>query len=329
MGSQYSFVEALVQAACSLLETLLTHGGSTSPTMETFLGASTVSWAPKAVNMSAISSWPYLKWVGIIVLPHLSLTDWHSTWLPVWVESCSCNPAHWHLLLSPTESWQFLVCHNRQHREVVWSICGYHGYHRDFMDILSPGIIFLVDILSHIESDQDFFNIASHGGIIEVQRHVLFSPACWMCWSVRGCQRSVHHPGDVATIRAVLPVYYSPSLLCLLHWTTLTKIDRKQKEFWHIVHYGKYNREWVFFIYIDHLAACCVAPVKYVRQRIFSTTPDTCSPQTTEDLLSAKKYFQNNHTSTFPHTARYQVLRFYCGESTLVMQLDGNISLTR
>ena len=329
MGSQYSFVEALVQAACSLLETLLTHGGSTSPTMETFLGASTVSWAPKAVNMSAISSWPYLKHVWVINL----LSSWRLDIQP------DCQFEWSHVLVIQLID----ICSSLQQNldnflsATTDSIVEWCGVSVDTMVIivlswifyLSPGIIFLVDILSHIESDQDFFNIASHGGIIEVQRHVLFSPACWMCWSVRGCQRSVHHPGDVATIRAVLPVYYSPSLLCLLHWTTLTKIDRKQKEFWHIVHYGKYNREWVFFIYFDHLAACCVAPVKCVRQRIFSTTPDTCSPQTTEDLLSAKKYFQNNNTSTFPHTARYQVLRFYCGESTLVMQLDGNISLTR
>ena len=108
---------------------------------------------------------------------------------------------------------------------------------------------------------------------------------CEMCWSVRGCQRSVHHPGDVAPIRAVLPVYYSllPSCVCCTEQRSqrLTGSRRNSDTLCTMANI----MEWVFFIDIDHLAACCVAPVKYVRQRIFSTTPDTYSPKTTEDLL--------------------------------------------
>ena len=49
-----------VQAVGSLLETLLTHGGSTS-TMDTFLGTSTTSTAPLSSSIFSISSWPYLE----------------------------------------------------------------------------------------------------------------------------------------------------------------------------------------------------------------------------------------------------------------------------
>lgn len=213
MGSQYSFVEALVQAACSLLETLLTHGGSTSPTMETFLGASTVSWAPKAVNMSAISSWPYLKHVWVINL----LSSWRLDIQP------DCQFEWSHVLVIQLID----ICSSLQQNldnflsATTDSIVEWCGVSVDTMVIivlswifyLSPGIIFLVDILSHIESDQDFFNIASHGGIIEVQRHVLFSPA----WPVNVliCERlsekcspprrCCHYKSSVASVLLSLP----------------------------------------------------------------------------------------------------------------------------
>lgn len=54
--------ERSLQAACSLLETLLTQGGSTSPTTEVFfMGMSTFSLAPFAFSISSISSCPYLN----------------------------------------------------------------------------------------------------------------------------------------------------------------------------------------------------------------------------------------------------------------------------
>ena len=34
-----------------------------------------------------------------------------------------------------------------------------------------PGIALLVDILPHVESDEDLLHITGHGGVIEVQRH--------------------------------------------------------------------------------------------------------------------------------------------------------------
>ena len=34
-----------------------------------------------------------------------------------------------------------------------------------------PWIIFLVDVLAHVESDEHLLNITCHGGIVEVERH--------------------------------------------------------------------------------------------------------------------------------------------------------------
>ena len=42
-----------------------------------------------------------------------------------------------------------------------------------------PGIALLVDILPHVESDEDLLHITGHGGVIEVQRHP--DTELWVC----------------------------------------------------------------------------------------------------------------------------------------------------
>ena len=91
----------------------------------------------------------------------------------------------------------------------------------------SPGVIFLVNIFSHVQSDQHLFNIASHGGIIEIQRHVLHSVVIYDI--VDPCEVV----SEVLTAPEMLPLYE-----CCCHCTTHSaalhnthKDDRKQKEF--------------------------------------------------------------------------------------------------
>ena len=54
--------------ACSRLEALLTQGGCSSPGASALLRSpSALSRAPRARNIAAISSWPYLWWMELRV----------------------------------------------------------------------------------------------------------------------------------------------------------------------------------------------------------------------------------------------------------------------
>ena len=135
----------------------------------------------------------------------------------------------------------------------------------------SPGVIFLVNIFSHVESDQHLFNIASHGGIIEIQRHFLHSIVIYDI-VVDPCEVV----SEVLTTLEMLPLYECCHCTThsLLHCTTLTKMTGSRRNSDTLCTMA--NIECSLEI-LTTSSARCVAPVKSVRQNIFSTTPDTCT----------------------------------------------------